>query len=132
MTWRNIDLARNTISVVQEKTGAELELAVHRKLREVLDGWPREHVVVLRRSPESLGNLMAEAISAAGLPTRCVLHGLRKAAARRLAEAGATPHEIAAITGHKTLQEVARYTKKVEQRGLAVAGIAKLREQKKH
>jgi len=36
-------------------------------------------------------------------------HGLRKAAARHLAEAGCTAHEIMAITGHKTLAEVQWY-----------------------
>ena len=36
---------------------------------------------------------------AACLP-HCTFHGLRKAASRRLAEHGCTPHEIAAITGH--------------------------------
>lgn len=40
----------------------------------------------------------------------CVTHDLRKAAARRLAEAGCSANEIAAITGHKTLEEVGRYT----------------------
>ena len=45
----------------------------------------------------------------AGLP-KCTSHGLRKAIARRLAEAGATPHEIAAVTGHKDLKEVTLYT----------------------
>jgi integrase len=39
---------------------------------------------------------------------RCKTHGLRKAAARRLAEA----KQIQAITGHKTLAEVERYTRK--------------------
>src|SRR5262249_46315448 len=43
----------------------------------------------------------------------CSAHGLRKAAARRLAEAGCTPHEIAAITGHASLREVERYTRAV-------------------
>ncbi|WP_062017988.1 tyrosine-type recombinase/integrase [Gluconobacter japonicus] len=46
----------------------------------------------------------------AGLPAGCSPHGLRKAAARRLAEAGCTTHQIAAITGHRSLAEVARYT----------------------
>jgi integrase len=44
-----------------------------------------------------------------------VPHGLRHAAATRLAEAGASPHQIAAITGHKSLTEVARYTKTADQ-----------------
>jgi integrase len=43
-----------------------------------------------------------------GLPSKLSLHGLRKAAARRLAEAGCSVHEIGAITGHKTLSEVER------------------------
>jgi hypothetical protein len=32
-----------------------------------------------------------------------------------MAEAGASPHQIAAITGHKTLTEVVRYTKTADQ-----------------
>ena len=47
---------------------------------------------------------------AAGLP-QCSVHGLRKAAAAELAELGCTAHEIMAITGHESLQEVERYTK---------------------
>ena len=62
----------------------------------------------------------------AGLPKRCVVHGLRKAAARRLAEAGCTVHEIAAITGHVTLREVERYTKAVDRERLARSGMARL------
>ena len=73
------------------------------------------------------GNYMADKISRAGLPDRCVAHGLRKAAARRLAEAGCTANEIASITGHATLQEVSRYTKAAEQRVLAQAAIERLR-----
>ena len=69
---------------------------------------------------------MPAKIDKAGLPKRCVTHGLRKAAARRLAEAGCTANEIAAITGHATLQEVSRYTKAAEQRRLAVSAIRRL------
>jgi integrase len=46
----------------------------------------------------------------ADLP-HCSAHGVRKATSTALAEAGATPHEIMAITGHQTLEEVERYTK---------------------
>jgi integrase/recombinase XerD len=53
-------------------------------------------------------------------------HGLRKAAATRLAESGATPHEIMAITGHRTLDEVERYTRAVRQKQLADSAVAKL------
>ena len=73
---------------------------------------------------------MAASIDAAELPKRCVLHGLRKAAARRLAEAGATPHQIAAVTGHRSLEEIERYTKMVAQKGLVADAIRKIGEQK--
>jgi integrase len=66
-----------------------------------------------------------KACNAAGLP-HCSAHGLRKAAARRLAEGGCTAHEIAAITGHASLREVARYTRAADQRNLAVAAMAKV------
>lgn len=69
---------------------------------------------------------MAVKIDKAGLPKRCVTHGLRKAAARRLAEAGCTANEIAAITGHATLVEVSRYTKAAEQRKLAQSAMKRL------
>ena len=60
----------------------------------------------------------------AGLP-HCSAHGLRKAAARRLAEAGCTAHEIGAITGHASLSELVRYTKAADQRRLAEVAINK-------
>lgn len=61
----------------------------------------------------------------AGL-TACTAHGLRKACARRLAEAGATAHEIGAITGHKTLSEVQRYTEEAGREGMADSAMEKL------
>jgi hypothetical protein len=58
-------------------------------------------------SSAALGHFMKEAIKAAGLPGKCCPHGLRKASMRRLAEAGKTEKETAAVSGHKTLREVA-------------------------
>jgi integrase len=46
-------------------------------------------------------------------------HGLRKATCRRLAEAGCSANQIAAISGHATLREVERYTKAASQDHLA-------------
>ena len=69
---------------------------------------------------------MRSAIKAAGLPPRCVSHGLRKAAMRRLAESGATEKQIAAVSGHKTLKEIELYTKAADQKRLARAGMSKL------
>ena len=64
----------------------------------------------------------------AGLP-QCSAHGLRKAAAAKLAELGCTAHEIMAITGHESLKEVERYTKAAEQKRLAKSAMGKLQRQ---
>ncbi|PZQ16882.1 MAG: hypothetical protein DI565_05675 [Ancylobacter novellus] len=56
------------------------------------------------------------------------LNWLRKAAARRLAEVGCSTHEIASITGHKSLEEVERYTRAAEQKTFARAAVTRLEE----
>lgn len=55
-------------------------------------------------------------------------HGLRKAAARRLAEAGCTAPEIAAITGHRSLREVQRYIDAADRVKLAHNAMDKARK----
>jgi integrase/recombinase XerD len=57
----------------------------------------------------------------------CSAHGLRKATAAALAEAGATTHEIMAVTGHQSLEEVERYTRAVRKKKLGDSAIAKLK-----
>ena len=52
-------------------------------------------------------------------------HGLRKATCRRLAEAGCTAPEIASISGHTSLVEVARYIAAADRARLARNAMAK-------
>lgn len=77
------------------------------------------------RSAGELGNLMQRWTEDAKLP-QCSVHGLRKACARRLAEAGATAHKIGAVTGHKTLALVQRYTEAAGREGMVDSAIEKL------
>jgi integrase/recombinase XerD len=72
------------------------------------------------------GNWFREQCDMANLH-HCSLHGLRKAASVRLAEAGCTPHEIAAITGHASLKEIVRYTSTVDRKRLATAAMEKVK-----
>ena len=133
-TKRHYNAKAGTIWVVQAKTGAELEIPVHPALREAIDAWNPRHLVLLATpdgrgtSIKALTTAMSRAIDKAGLPSRCVLHGLRKAASRRLAQAGCSPHEIKAITGHKSLEEVERYTVAVDQKRLGQDAMRKLIE----
>jgi integrase len=77
---------------------------------------------------DGLGQWFADAIEEAGLPDACVMHGLRKTAARMLAEAGCSAHQIASVTGHRSLKEIERYTRGADQKRLATAAIHKLEQ----
>lgn len=79
-------------------------------------------------SVAGFGNKFREWCDQAGLP-HCSAHGLRKAMAVALAESGASEQEIMGWTGHRTSQEVTRYTKAVRQKLLAQSGAVKLIEQ---
>src|SRR5262249_33606276 len=113
------------ISVRQQKTRATLRIPVHPALQAVLDAAPSKHLTFLttRSGRPYSGNDFSEQFRVwcdeAGLPKECTGHGLRKAACRRLAEAGCSANEIASISGHLTLREVERYTKAAEQERMA-------------
>ena len=120
------------LSIIQQKTGVTVQMPVLRELRAAIDGFPNNHLTFLTTqygepfTAAGFGNWFREICREAGLPDHCAAHGLRKAAARRLAEHGCTAHQIMAITGHKTLKEVTRYTEAVDRHGLAETAMAKI------
>jgi integrase len=125
-----------TIRVVQGKTGEEVWIPEHRELTAELSRGVAGHMSLLTTTqgkafdPVYFGAWFADAIEAAGLPEDCVLHGLRKTAARLLAEAGCSEEEIKAITGHTTSRMVAHYTKAADKKKRASAAILKLENSK--
>ena len=125
------DVRDGHIMLVQGKTGARLSLPLLLELREALaattTGLSAFLVTAYGRpfTAAGFGGWFRERCDEAGLPN-CTAHGLRKAAARRLAEAGCSTHEIAAVTGHVTLAEVQRYAKGADQRRLADAAMGRL------
>lgn len=72
---------------------------------------------------KSLGAWFSEACQASGVDKP--MHGLRKLACSRLAEAGASVFEVQAVSGHKSLGEVSRYTRAASQTALARSAMAK-------
>lgn len=126
------------IRVRQQKTGVEVEIPIHDKLQECLAHAPRKHLTFLITeyghpfSPAGFTNWFRDRCEEAGLPKGLSPHGLRKAMCRRLAEAGCTPHEIMAISGHRSFTEVTRYTEAANRAQLAgdamrMIGVAKRR-----
>ena len=118
------------VYVRQQKTGTELAIPIHATLQAIITETPANHLTLLTTqtgkpfSAAGFGNWFRDRCNEAGL-SHCSAHGLRKAAARRLAEAGCTMHEIAAITGHASLSEVQRYTRAADQARLARAAMDK-------
>lgn len=121
------------LTVTQQKTGAVLDIPVHPILKGELDRLLRTNLTFLMTaqgkpfSGPGFSNWFADSAKAAGLPAHSSPHGLRKAASRWLAEAGASAFEIAAITGHASLKEVERYTKSASQKRLAETAMARMR-----
>jgi integrase/recombinase XerD len=72
------------------------------------------------------GNKFKDWCRQADLP-HCSAHGIRKATLTALAEALATPHEMMAVGGHRSLEEIERYTKAVSRSKMADAAMAKLK-----
>lgn len=133
---KRADISEGMIYVVQEKTGAKVWIPIAPELERAMKAYPAKGLNLIgdpygrpiKRA--TLSALMRSAIKASGLPSRCVSHGLRKATMRRLAEHDATDKQIAAVSGHKTLKEVERYTKAADQKKLARAGMSKLVDRK--
>jgi enterobacteria phage integrase len=130
MTWA--DVSEGTIRLVQQKTGRRLRIPLHRDLVAILAAADRDHVTIVNTeygkpfTVDGFSQWIRDAITAAGLLLDCQPHGLRKAAGRRLADAGCTAHEIMAVLGHKTLAEAERYTREADQAQLATTALAKL------
>jgi integrase len=120
------------ITVRQSKTGkpVEVPLSISAGLAEIL---PRNNLTFLVTqygkpyTPAGFTNWFKNAVRRAGLPATASVHGLRYATALRMAEAGCTAHEIMAITGHASLREAERYTRKANQKKLATSAAEKVR-----
>jgi integrase len=116
----------------------DVDIPMSPELQAACDAMPKAHLTYVvtaygkPRSKFGLGSDFAKWATEAGLPARCRLHGLKKGGMRRLAEARLTTHELMAISGHRTLSEVQRYTDAADRKLLAETGMAKLRGQSKN
>ena len=118
------------IAVTQQKTKTPLRIPIHPELRRVLDASEVTNMTFLVTAfgkpftPPGFTNWFHDRVKDAGLSGQCSPHGLRKAASRRLAEAGCSANQIMAITGHKSLKEVVVYTAAANQEHLARSAMA--------
>jgi integrase len=114
-------IVNGAFPITQQKTGAKVLIPVLPELRAAIDAC---NVVGLHTflatktgkliDQRDLNKMFRSACREAGLPDAVVPHGLRKACCRRLAQARCSVKLIQAISGHKTLKEVARYTEEFD------------------
>jgi integrase len=115
-----------TLSMSRQKTGVPFDIPILPSLREELDRQPRSerHLTFLVTeqgkafTAAGFGNWFRERCDEAGLPL-CAAHGLRSAAATRLADHGATAHQLMSWFGWRTLSEAERYTKEADRKRLS-------------
>jgi integrase len=126
------DIHEGVIAVVQQKTCTKVFIPLHPALARSIKAGPSKGFYLIGDkngrpiTRRTLTDLISAAAKAAALPSECVAHGLRKAALRRLAEHGATSKEMQAVSGHKSLTEIERYTQQADQQRLAKAAIGTL------
>jgi integrase len=115
----------------ENSTGLELTIPVHPDLRAVIDATPSGHLMFIVTefnkpfTAAGFGNWFRDRCNEAGLP-QCSFHGLRKASATRLIDAGCDVVEAASITGHATLKELQRYIEERDRKKAARRGMSKL------
>lgn len=126
MQWNNIE--DHDIHVIQQKTGTELWIPLHRELRTELARTPKKALTILtgkdggRPSQWALRKDLQAFTRTLG--TETVPHGLRKNAVIALLEESCTVPEVSAITG-QTHEMVEYYAKRVNKRKLGKAAMLK-------
>jgi len=113
------------LCIVQRKTGTLVEVPVTDALHAAIDACPNSHLTLLTTrqgqpfADASFTNQFRDWCKEAGLPKGLSAHGLRKARARRIADKNLSAHAVGAVSGHKTLSEMQRYTVDYSRRKLA-------------
>lgn len=119
------------LRIVTEKTGTQIDIPVPETLLQIIAASKTGDLVLIGNlktgapiRKEALGNWFREAAVAAGVNGNC--HGLRKAAAVRLAEAGATIFELNAVFGWSGTSMASLYVDKANRKRLADSAAARL------
>lgn len=105
-----------SINIITQKTKQHMRIPVSSTLKFWLDTQKRECRYIIHRNGVKMdfpyfNSMYRRMLPITQYPT---FHGIRHAAATRLAELGASPHQIMAVTGHKSLKQVMRYTQGVD------------------
>ncbi len=111
LTWPSVDLKRRIVTLADSKSGEGRAVPLSKRAVKTIKSLPRR--LDGRLFPEtgasSVSHKFRALCDAAGIEG-LRFHDLRHEATSRLFELGLNPMEVAAITGHKTLVMLKRYT----------------------
>jgi len=108
MLWKDVDLGNCTAKLFDTKNGDNRTIPLSSRAIAVLKALPRNINGKVFPGAD-ISHSFAAACRRAGI-TGLRFHDLRHEATSRLFEKGFNPMQVAAITGHKTLQMLKRYT----------------------
>ena len=110
MRWEHVDRRARVLLIPETKNGTPRRVPLSTPALGALDGLPhRIDGLVWGVQPNSISQAFEAVCQAAGVEG-LTFHDLRHEATSRLFEKGLNPVQVAAITGHKTLQMLKRYT----------------------
>jgi integrase len=110
LRWENVNLATQTAFLPLTKNGTARTVPLSKKAVAILEGLPNCGIVgpVFPISHMTMHNCFVAACQRAGI-TDLRFHDLRHTATSRLAEKLPNVIELAAVTGHQTIQMLKRY-----------------------
>ena len=113
LEWRNVDTAQRVATLPDTKTGDARQVPLSTAAMTAISSLPRHfkdgRVFWTWSRADSLENAWRRAVKAADIED-FRFHDLRHEAVSRLFERGLNVMEVSAISGHKTLQMLRRYT----------------------
>lgn len=114
LQWENVNLSKRTIFLADTKNGTSRTIPLSSTAIEILSAMPK-HITSKRlfytwsQRPSAMNGAWKLAVRRAGIEN-LHFHDLRHEATSRLFEKGMNLLEISAITGHKSLSMLQRYT----------------------
>ena len=106
LTWKPFKGKEEYQDGEEDENALMVELPIHSELRKAIDASPSGNLVYCAtsfgtpfKSEKSFSMWFVKARKKAGLPKACVPHGLRKVAAKNLAEMGATEYQLMSVMG---------------------------------
>lgn len=110
MRWDHVDVKKRVLLIPETKTGKSRTVPLTTEALRILNDLPRRlDGSIWLTDPHTMTRAFERACNRAGIED-LTFHDLRHEATSRFFEKGLNPMQVAAITGHKTLQMLKRYT----------------------